>query len=105
MRKLNHFGVPTQVVKEGENYSPDMRLFLTDYSKSPNRIEFLRFEPESTMPELLKTHAHIAYEVEDIVAATEGQTIVLPITKLSDELTIAFIEEEGIAIELMQFTK
>lgn len=105
MRKLSHFGIPTNIVKEGENYSPDMKLFLTDYSKSPNAIEFLRFESDSQMPELLKTHAHIAYVVEDIVKEMEGKTVVLPITKLSDELIICFIEEEGVAIELMQYTK
>lgn len=105
MRKLSHFGVPTSVVKEGENYSADMKLFLTNYEESPNRVEFLRFEADSQMPELLKTHAHIAYVVEDLEAEMEGKPVVLPITKLSDELTIAFIEEEGIAIELMKYTK
>lgn len=105
MRTLSHFGVPTNIVKEGENYSPDMKLFLTDYSNSENKIEFLRFEDDSEMPELLKTHAHIAYIVEDLDKEMEGKTIVLPKTKLSDELTIAFVEEEGIAIELMYYTK
>ncbi|MFI3294619.1 MAG: hypothetical protein R3Y19_01210 [Rikenellaceae bacterium] len=105
MRKLSHFGVPTTIEREGETYSPDMKLFLTDYEQSPNRIEFLRFDADSEMPELLKTHAHIAYVVEDIVAEMEGKPVVMPITKLSDELTIAFVEEEGIAIELMQYTK
>lgn len=105
MRTLDHFGVPTNVVKENENYSPEMKLHLTDYSQSPNRIEFLRFDADSEMPELLKTHAHIAYVVDDIEAEMAGKPVVMPITKLSDELTIAFIEEEGIAIELMQFTK
>ncbi len=105
MRKLNHFGIPTNVVKEGENYSEGMKLHLTDYNLSPNRIEFLRFDADSEMPELLKTHAHIAYEVDDIEAEMAGKVVVMPITKLSDELTIAFIEEEGVAIELMQITK
>ncbi len=105
MRTLNHYGIPTDVKKEGEIYSPDMKLHMTDYNSSPNRIEFLRFDADSQMPELLKTHAHIAYVVDDIDAEMAGKPVVLPKTVLSDELTIAFIEEEGIAIELMQFTK
>lgn len=105
MRTFNHFGIPTTVIKKGETYSPDMKLHLTDYNVgSKNKIEFLRFDADSEMPELLKTHAHIAYVVDDIDAEMEGQVVVMPKTVLSDELTIAFIEEEGIAIELMQFT-
>lgn len=105
MRTLSHFGIPTTISKEGEVYSEGMKLFLTDYSKSDNKIEFLRFDADSEMPELLKTHAHIAYIVDDIDAEMCGKSIVMGKTVLSDELTIAFIEEEGVAIELMQLTK
>lgn len=105
MRTLSHFGIPTTISKETETYSPDMKLYLTDYSQSENKIEFLRFDTDSEMPELLKTHAHIAYLVDDLDAEMEGKTIVMPKTVLSDELTIAFIEEEGVAIELMLLTK
>lgn len=105
MRTLNHFGIPTTVVKEGETYSPDMKLFLTNYEESGNRIEFLRFDSDSEMPEILKTHAHIAYDVDCLDEEMAGKKIIMDKTPLSDELTIAFIEEEGIAIELMYHKK
>ena len=105
MRKINHFGIPTKESQPGEMYNEGMQLFLTDYAQSPNRIEFLRFDEDSWMPEILKKHAHIAYEVDSIEDEMKGKTVVLPVTKLSNELTIAFIEEEGIGIELMEFTK
>ena len=103
MRKLVHFGIPTNVVREGETYSEDMRLFLTNPDESANKIEFLRFEPESTMPEILKTHAHIAYEIEDFESEMAGKTVIMDITKISDTMSIAFVEEEGIAIELIKY--
>ncbi len=102
MRRISHIGMPTSQVQPNENYSADMKLFLTDYSQSPNKIEFLRFEADSTMPQILKDMPHIAYEVDSIEEEMKGKTVVMPITKLSDTLTIAFIEEEGIAIELME---
>ncbi len=105
MRTLSHFGIPTSIPKEGETYSEGMKLHLTDYNNSANKIEFLRFDSDSEMPELLKTHAHIAYIVDDIDAEMAGKPVVMEKTVLSDELTIAFIEEEGVAIELMQITK
>lgn len=103
MRTLNHVGIPTTIKQPNENYSPDMKLFLTDFNSSPNKIEFLRFEPESTMPEILKTHAHLAYQVDNLKAAMEGKEILLEPFKGGPGLTCCFIIEEGIAIELMEF--
>lgn len=105
MRKYNHVGIPTMTPKEGETYSADMKLFLTDFNTSPNRIEFLRFEADSEMPEILKTHAHVAYEVPCLESAIEGQKVVVGPFEGGPGLMCAFIEEEGIAIELMCFDK
>ena len=103
MRKINHFGVPTSVKQEGENYAEAMKLYLTDFTQSPNKIEFLRFEEGSPMPELLQKVPHIAYEVPSIAEAMEGKEVLLEPFVVSDELTCAFIVEEGIPIELMEF--
>ncbi|MEG1648458.1 MAG: hypothetical protein RR141_05085 [Rikenellaceae bacterium] len=104
MRKLHHFGIPTQIKREGESYSEDMRLFLTDPMASINKIEFLRFEKESQMPDILKTHAHVAYEIDDFATEMAGKKVVMEVTKLSDHMSIAFIEEDGIAIELIKLS-
>ena len=103
MRKFNHVGIPTNIHKEDEIYIEGMKLFLTDFNKSPNKIEFLRFEKESQMPEILKTHGHIAYEVPCLETAMEGKKVVLEPFQGGEGLMCAFIEEEGIAIELMCF--
>ncbi len=103
MRKINHFGIPTSVKQEGESYAEEMKLYLTDFTKSPNKIEFLRFEEGSPMPELLQKVAHIAYEVPSLKEAMLGKEILIEPFDVSDELTCAFIVEEGIPIELMEF--
>lgn len=105
MRKLNHIGVPTPLEHAGEMYNDGLKVYLTDFSKSPNKIEYIRLsEEQSPLDQLIQTHAHIAYEVDNIDAEMQGKRILMPKTPLSPELTIAFIEEEGIAIELMQYT-
>jgi hypothetical protein len=103
MRKFNHVGIPTTTPQEGEFYAEGMKLFLTNFNDSPNKIEFLRFEADSEMPEILKTHAHIAYEVPDLKVAMEGKKVVLEPFEGGKGQMCAFIEEEGIAIELMCF--
>ncbi len=102
MRTLHHIGIPTSVKQANEGYNADMRLFITDPADSINKIEFLRFEKESTMPELIKSTTHIAYQVDSIAKELEGKIILFPATKMSDSMTIAFIEEDGIAIELIE---
>lgn len=101
MRTINHFGIPTTESKAGETYAEGMKLYLTDYTKCPNRIEWLRFDSDSWMPELIQKQAHIAYNVTDPKAEMEGKKILLPPTELGGGAWIAFIEEDGVAIELM----
>jgi hypothetical protein len=103
MRKINHFGVPTSIKQENENYAEGMKLFLTDFNNSPNKIEFLRFEEGSPMPELLQKVAHIAYEVPSLKEEMEGKEILIEPFVAGEGLTCAFIVEEGIPIELMEF--
>ena len=103
MRKINHIGIPVQKPVSGEVYNEGMQVYLTDFTKSPNKIEFLRFDKDSWMPEKIQTLAHIAYEVDNLDGELENAKVLLPKTIVNEHLTIAFIEVEGIALELMQF--
>lgn len=108
MRKLIHFGIPTDKKQNGEMYSPEMKLFLTDPSKSPNRIEYLRFESDSEMPGQLKEFPHIAYEVdslEELHRELEGKEVVIAPATDENGATMAFVMEEGIPIEFMHYAK
>ncbi|MEG1585573.1 MAG: hypothetical protein RR346_01720 [Bacteroidales bacterium] len=105
MRKINHFGVPTNSPQKEEFFVEDLKVWLTDYSNSKNKIEFLRFEKGSWMPELIQTHPHIAYEVEDMQKALAGANVLVEPMPGGENLTIAFIEEEGLPVELMYFNR
>ena len=102
MRKINHFGIPTLEKQANEIYLEGMKLYVTDFAKSENKIEFLRFEPDSWLPDIIQQVAHIAYEVSDLEKELEGANVIVePI--VGDDMTMAFIVEEGIPIELMYF--
>ena len=103
MRTLSHFGVPVDYKPEGAMYNEGLNIWLTDYSKSANKIEFLYLESGlSPLPEKVLKTAHIAYEVPSLEEALKGQKIIFGPAPCDAHLTIAFIEEEGIAIELME---
>lgn len=101
MRTINHIGIPTTEPQAGEVYVESMKVYLTNYNESANRIEWLRFDSDSWMPRLIQEQTHIAYQVTDPQAEMEGKTVLLQPTELGGGVWIAFIEEEGIAIELM----
>ena len=105
MRKINHFGVPTTTKQANESYAEGLKVWLTDYSQSANKIEFLRFEEGSCMHDLIQTVPHIAYEVDSLEEALKGANMLTEVMALSDELSVAFIEEEGIPIEIMCYSK
>ena len=92
MRKINHIGIPVQKPVSGEVYNEGMQVYLTDFTKSPNKIEFLRFDKDSWMPEKIQTLAHIAYEVDNLDGELENAKVLLPKTIVNEHLTNAFIE-------------
>jgi hypothetical protein len=102
MRTFHHAGFITSEKKEGATYNEGLRVWLTDISKSPNKIEFLKFEEGGCMPELVQKQAHIAYTVPNLEEALKGCKVIFGPAVCDEHLTIAFIEEEGVPIELME---
>jgi hypothetical protein len=102
--EFHHFGVPTQRQSKGETYLEGGKLFLTDPEAHPYRVEFLRFDADSPMPEALSTQPHAAFMVDDLEAAIEGQEIVLEPFDATDTLRVAFIKDGDALIEVMEST-
>ena len=102
MRTFNHIGIVTTEKKEGAILNEGLNVWLTDYNQSPNRIEFLKFEAGSCLSELVQTQGHIAYTVPSIEEELKGKKVIFGPAPCDEHLTIAFIEEEGIAIEIME---
>lgn len=102
MRELHHIGIITTEPKENESYMAGAKLYVTDVANSPNKIEWLRFEEGSPMPELLQKSTHISYVVPDIKEAMKGKEVLLEPFSPAKGLTVGFVVEEGIPIEFMQ---
>ena len=101
--EFHHVGIPTDKKRENEIYLEEAKVYITDMEASPYRIEWLRFEEDSTMPECLKTTSHVAFKVDDLDKALEGKDVILDPTSPVEGVTIAFILEDGAPVELMKF--
>jgi hypothetical protein len=98
-------GVPTQDRKDGERYLAEFKLFVSGFSSSEYGVEWMRFEPDSPVAEIIKTVPHVAFEVDDIDQALEGKEVLSAPNSPSDGVRAAMIIENGCPIELIQFAR
>jgi len=102
MRRFHHFGIPTTGPLKDERHLPHLKMFVGDYTKSDFSVEWMRFEPDADYPELVKTVPHVAFEVDDLAAELVGKNVIIAPNNPSPGLVVAFIEDSGAPIELMQ---
>lgn len=103
--KFNHVGMPTASRFEGEIPLPHLSMTVSDHKNNPFGIQWQRYDADAPYPELVKTVAHVAFEVEDLEAALQGQKVIIPPNAPTDGLVVAFIEVNGAPVELMQIDR
>ena len=103
MRKYHHIGIPTDVKQPGEIYLERYRVFCTDHQRNPFGIQWMRYEPECTLPDIVKTIPHVAFEVDDLDAALVGQQVLIAPNSPSEGVLVAFVLIDGAPVEFLQF--
>ena len=103
--RYHHVGIPTTVVRPGETHLKQFGLFVVGFSSSPYGIEWMRFEEASPIHELIRTVPHVAFEVDDLDAALEGQRVIYPPGSPSEGVRSAMIVYNGAPVELISFQK
>jgi len=105
MRKYHHIGIPTLTPRPGEHYLAEHKVYHSGFETSPFGIEWMRYEPECSLPELVKTVAHVAFEVDDLERELAGRKVIIPPNSPSEGVRVAFIEEDGAPVELLCYAK
>ena len=100
--KFHHFGVPSKTKRDGETFIDGAMVHVTDPEAHPYRVEFVRFDADSPMPELLKTTPHAAYIVPSLDAAIKGKKIIIEPFDATPTLRCAFIVDGEALLELME---
>jgi hypothetical protein len=103
--KYHHIGIPTNKPIPGEVYLKEYKIFHYGYDESEYGIEWIRYEKDCKMPEIVKTIPHVAFEVDDIFEAIKGKKIIIEPNSPSEGNIVAFIEENGAPIEFIQTRK
>lgn len=103
MKRYHHIGIPTTISRAGEIYLPQFKMHVVGYDTNPYGIEWIRFEPDSPLPDLVKTVAHVAFEVDDLEKELEGCEVLIEPNCPSAGVTVAFIVDNGAPVEFLQF--
>lgn len=105
MKKYHHIGIPTTIPREGEIYIPHLKIHATDHESNPYGIQWMRYDPDCNLPEIVKTVPHVAFEVENLEEAIAGKEIIIQPNSPSDGVLVAFILENDAPVEFLQFKK
>ena len=105
MRRYHHLGIPSTTPREGETYLKKYKVYVSGYETSPYGIEWMRFEPDSPLPEVVKTVPHVAFTVDDLAVEIAGKDILIEPNSPSEGVTVAFIIDDGAPVEFIQFDR
>ena len=103
--RYHHIGIPTQTPRPDEVHVPHWFIRVTGFRTSPCGVQWMRFDPDAPYPEIVKTIAHVAFEVDDLATALIGQEILIPPNSPIAGLKVAMILDHGAPIELMEFSQ
>lgn len=105
--KYHHIAIPSKESLPGEKYLPHLKLYVSGFKTSPFGIEWMRFEDNCPILELIKTTPHVAFEVDDLdkeLHENDFEIVSKPSTP-SKGVRVAMIVHDGAPIELIEFKR
>ena len=103
VREYHHVGIPTKVKRDGETYLEQFKVFVSGYDTNPYGVEWMRFEPDCPLPELVKRIPHVAFKVDNLEEEIRGKKVLIQPNSPSEGVRVAFIVENGAPIEFLEF--
>ena len=100
--RYHHIGIPVKEPVEGEVYLEAYKLHHFGYESSEYGVELMRYDEDCPLPEIVKTKPHVAFEVADLAEAVRGKRVIIAPNSPSEGNLVAFIEENGIPVELIE---
>jgi hypothetical protein len=103
--RYHHCGIPMKNDFQGAIYLPKFKMHVSDHLATPYAVQWMRFDDDCPLPDLVKTVSHVAFEVDDLEAAIRGKNVIISPNEPSEGVRVAFIEAAGAPIEFLQITK
>jgi hypothetical protein len=101
--RYHHVGIPTTSPVDGMVRIDHLRIACTDHASNAFGIQWMMYDVDCPLPPLVREVAHVAFEVDDLEEALVGRKVIIPPNAPSPGVLVAFIEEDGAPVELLQF--
>lgn len=102
MRRFHHIGIPTDQRRPGEKHLAKFGMHVSGFEGSPYGVEWMRFDPDSPIPRLVQTVAHVAFQVDNLEEELEGQEVLIRPNSPSPGIRVAFIVHNGAPVEFLE---
>jgi hypothetical protein len=103
--RYHHIGIPTDKPRAGEQYLENLKVYVSGFQTSPYGIEWMRFEPDSPISELVRTIPHVAFEVDNLDDEIKDKELLGGVSEPSEGVRVAMIIDNGAPVELLEFRK
>ena len=101
-REYHHLGIPTAEVQANEQYLEAYGLYVSGFETSEFGIEWMRFDDDSPLPDLVKRVPHVAFRVDDLDEAIAGREVLITPNSPSPGIRVAFVVENGAPVEFIE---
>ena len=103
MRNFHHIGLVTKEPKPGERYFEDLKVWGTDPCNDPNKVEWVRFAPDSPLASTpVARMPHVSWAVDDLDQELQGKSVVVGPLQVGDSLRLAYFLQDGALIEYLE---
>jgi len=105
--KFHHIGIPTDKKMPNERYIPQFKFYVSGFDSSPFGVEWMRFDADSPIDQLIQTVPHLAFIVQDLdyELSARGFRVITPPNPPSEGIRVAMVEHNDAPVELMEFEK
>ena len=103
--RYHHLGIPTKEQRPGEVHLPLLKIHVSGFSTSPFGVEWMRFDDDCPIAEIVKTVPHVAFAVDDLDCELKecGLEVLCPPGAPSEGVRAALVLHDGAPIELIEF--
>jgi len=101
--EFNHVGLVTDEVKQGESFVAATKVWVTNPHEHPYKIEWLRYEPDSSVTGPVRTQPHIAFRVESLEEASKGLKVLLEPFDVGFATVGFWQTSDEVVVELMEY--
>jgi glyoxylase I family protein len=103
MKKFHHLGLVAKTEMPGETYYDSLKVWGTDPENDPNRVEWVRFAPDSPLADTpLARMPHISYAVDDLNEELSGLEPVVGPLDVGEGIRIAYVMIDDALIEYFE---